>query len=99
MSGEIPPEASLPTPAANLEGLARLLELDGFRCSPLAKTNGQTVPLLVEKGGAQAAVGVQSALLSANWDGHSVQRLLARGRLEGNILNGYILRRNLPDEH
>ena len=99
MSGEIPPEAPLPTQAANLQGLARLLELDGFQCSPLAKTNGQTVPLLVEKEGAQAALGVQSALLSANWEGHSLQRLLARGRIEGKVLNDYILRRNLPDEH
>jgi hypothetical protein len=87
MSGEIPPEASLPTQAANLQGLARLLELDGFQCSPLAKTNGQTVPVLVEKEGAQAALGVQSALLSANWEGHSLQRLLARGRIEGKVFN------------
>jgi hypothetical protein len=49
MSGEIPPEAPLPTQAANLQGLARLLELDGFRCSPLVNTNGQTVPFPVEK--------------------------------------------------
>ena len=98
MSGEIPEEASLQTQAANLEGLARLLELDRFRCTPMEKVDDETVPLLVEKDGTRAVIGVQSALLSANWDGHSLQRLLRR-RIAGRVLNDYILRRNLPDEH
>jgi ATP-dependent helicase YprA (DUF1998 family) len=95
MSGQIPEEASPATQAANLEGLARLLHLDGFHCTPLAETDGQTVPLLVERGGERVAVGVQSALLAVGWNGHSLTRLRAATR----VLNDYILRRNLPDEH
>jgi Domain of unknown function (DUF1998) len=98
MSGEFPAEKSLQTQAASLEGLARLLELDGFRCTPMGIVDGQMVPLLVERDGTSAAVGVQSALLSTNWDGHSLHRLLGR-RIDGRVLNDYILRRNLPDEH
>ncbi len=99
MSGKIPAEASLAAQAANLEGLARLLELDGFRCTPMGSVQGEAVPLLVEKHGARVAVGVQSALLSADWDGHSLHRLMGKGRIVGKILNDYILRRNLRDEH
>lgn len=99
MSGEIPPEAPLQAQAASLGGLARLLQLDGFRCTPMASVGGQIVPLMVEKHGASAVVGVQSALLAPNWNGHSLQRLLGRGRVNGTVLNDYILRRNLPDEH
>ncbi len=62
-------------------------------------TTGEAVPLLVEKHGARVAVGVQSALLSADWDGHSLHRLMGKGRIVGKILNDYILRRNLRDEH
>jgi len=99
MSGKIPAEMSIQAQAANLEGLARLLELDGFRCTPMGIVDGQTVPLLVEKDEVRAVVGVKSALLSANWDGHSLHRLLERRRILGSVLNDYILRRNLPDEH
>jgi hypothetical protein len=98
MSGDIPEEAPLRTQATKLEELARLLELDGFRCTTMGFADGQTVPLLVERDGTSAVVGVQSALLSANWDGHSLHRLIGR-RIAGRILNDYILRRNLPDEH
>jgi hypothetical protein len=96
-SGEIPAEASATGQAANLEALARLLQLDGFVCTPLARVDGQTVPLLVAQGNRAVAVGVQSALLATGWDGHSLARLRpGHGR---RILNDYILRRNLPDEH
>lgn len=95
-SGEIPAEASPAAQAANLEALARLLQLDGFVCTPLAQLDGQTVPLVVTRGSRAVAVGVQSALLATGWDGHSLARLRP-GR--ARILNDYILRRNLPDEH
>jgi DEAD/DEAH box helicase/MrfA Zn-binding domain/Helicase conserved C-terminal domain len=99
MSGTTPPEASVSNQAQDLAGLARLPQLDGFHCSSMANVAGQTVPLLVERAGRRAIIGVQSALLAANWSGHSVQRLLERGAIEGRVLNDYILRRNLPDEH
>ena len=99
MSGEIPPEAPLQAQAVSLEGLARLLQLDVFQCSAMAKVGRQTVPLMVEKDGTRAVVGVQSALLAASWNGHSLQQLFGPGRMQGKIFNDYILRRNLPDEH
>jgi ATP-dependent helicase YprA (DUF1998 family) len=96
-SGELPPEASAKAQAENLEALARLLELDGFVCTPLAQIDGQTVPLQVTQGETAIAVGVQSALLTTGWDGHSLERLGSDHTRV--VLNEYILRRNLPDEH
>jgi hypothetical protein len=95
-SGEIPAEASAIDQAASLEGLARLLQLDGFACTPLAQFDGHTVPLRVTQGNRAVALGVQSGLL-ATADGHSLARL--RPSHARRILNDYILRRNLPDEH
>jgi len=96
-SGEIPTEAPAADQAASLEALARLLQLDGFVCTSLAHVGNETVPLLVEVGNRAVAVGVQSALLATGWDGHSLVRL--RPERVSRILNDYILRRNLPDEH
>jgi hypothetical protein len=99
MTGKIPEETSAATQMGELEALARLLQLDGFQCTPLAKLDGQTVPLLVQRGNERAVVGVQSALLASDWSGHSLARAIARSGVAGRILNDYILRRNLPDEH
>jgi hypothetical protein len=85
------------TQAENLEGLARLLQLDGFQCTSLADVDGHTVPLVVQRNGESVAVGVQSALLAADWNGHSLTQL-SPGRAR-RVLSDYILRRNLPDEH
>ncbi|WFU16460.1 DEAD/DEAH box helicase [Bradyrhizobium sp. CB3481] len=99
LSGEIPPELTTSAQAQNLEGLARLLQLDGFRCTLVATVEGQTVPLLVERNGRRAVVGTQSGLLETDWDGHSLAALFTRGSTQGRVLNDFILRRNLPDEH
>src|ERR1700733_13902477 len=99
MTGNIPSEFSIATQAGNLDGLARLLQLDGFRCPPVAEVGGQTVPLLVERNGERAVVGTQSALVATDWTGHSLTPLLNGGRMRGRVLNDYILHRNLPDEH
>jgi len=74
-----------------------LLELDGFVCNPLVEVDGHTVPLRVTQGNKTIAVGVQSGLLATGWDGHSLARL--RPGYARRVLNDYILRRNLPDEH
>jgi len=66
-SGKVPAEASPAAQAADLQALARLLQLDGFVCTPLAQLDSQTIPLLVTQGNNAVVVGVQSALLAANW--------------------------------
>lgn len=96
-TGELPAEATAAVQAASLEALARLLQLDGFTCTPLAQVDGQIVPMLVARGGGNVAVCTQSALLEAGWEGHSLTRL--RQGCHRRVLNDYILRRNLPDEH
>jgi hypothetical protein len=97
MSGNIPEEKAARTQAENLEGLARLLQLDGFQCTALVNVDDCTVPLLVRRDGESVAIGVQSGLLAAGWNGHSLTQL--RSGQARTVLNDYILRRNLPDEH
>lgn len=89
---EIPAEDTTREQAADLAALQRLLELDGFRCTAEAGS----IPVLVEKGGKRLAVGIKSGLLDESWQGHSLQRT---GIVPIQILNDFILRRNLPDEH
>jgi hypothetical protein len=79
--------------------LRRLLELDGFACTPRAILQGVQVPLLVSKDGARIAVGIQWGLLESEWNGHSLHGLASTRKPKAKILNEYILRRNLPDEH
>jgi len=45
------------------------------------------------------AVGIQSGLLTEAWDQHTLKSAINARRLRGTILNDFILRRNLPDEH
>jgi ATP-dependent helicase YprA (DUF1998 family) len=95
MTGELPTEASPEAQARDLQGLARLLELDGFTCASASPAGVSAVPLTVQRGGASAAIGVQSGLLEESWAGHSLA-----GRAGSKlVLNDYILRRNLPDQH
>jgi hypothetical protein len=97
MSGKISGEASAQIQASQLRGLARLLELDGFQCATLVKMDGHIVPLLVQRDQQSVAVGTQSALLSAGGSDHSLAGL--RTGPVCRVLNDYVLRRNLPDEH
>jgi ATP-dependent helicase YprA (DUF1998 family) len=99
LSGEAPGEASVQIQTQALAGLRRLLELDGFTCQEGARVNRVNVPLLVSKDGMQIAVGVQSGLLDENWRGHSMAALTDGDLPTGKILNEYVLKRNLPDEH
>jgi hypothetical protein len=97
--GELPSEELVERQAAALGPLKRLLELDGYRCESVAATKDGPVPLMVQREGQRLAVGVKSSLLDTTWNGHSLQRMGARGGPSPAILNDYILRRNLPDEH
>ena len=87
LSGETPPELAAAIQATNLEGLAKLLQLDGFTCTSLATVQGKTVPLLVERGSHRAVVGTQSGLLEGDWNGHSLASMLSSGRSKGRVLN------------
>jgi hypothetical protein len=99
VSGQIPEELPAAFQSANLEGLARLLQLDGFTCVSLADVNGTKIPLLVVKRDDRVAIGTQSGLLKSDWDGHSLLRGSLSANMQTRVLNDYILRRNLPDEH
>ena len=96
--GEIPPEETLNKQAADLVALSRLLELDGFRCTAEAHVETGPVPLLVEKDGGRIAIGIKSGFLDESWKDHSLEEAAARS-IPIQILNDFILRRNLPDEH
>ncbi len=99
LSGEAPTEAAAQNQIQALAGLRRLLELDGFACQEGDCINHVSVPLLVSRGGRQVGIGVQSGLLDENWRGHSMAALAIGANPSGRILNGYVLKRNLPDEH
>jgi hypothetical protein len=60
--------------------------------------NANDVFLAEAKGGYEAA-GLQSGLLDEDYNQHSLHPLNAGGAPRAIILNEYILRRNLPDEH
>jgi ATP-dependent helicase YprA (DUF1998 family) len=99
LRGEIPREAEVLVQVACMSSLRRMLELDGFRCESATSISGVSVPLLVERKGRRLAVGVQSGILNAEWKGHSLTRLVDDSVVEAKILNEFVLRRNLPDEH
>ena len=54
---------------------------------------------LVERDGRSLAVGLQSGLLTDAWDQQTLKSAINAGRLRGAVLNDYVLRRNLPDQH
>jgi hypothetical protein len=97
--GEVPEELPAEIQGTALAALRRLLELDDFACVPHAKFQGIRTPLLVSKDGTEIAVGIQSGLLDKEWNGHSLYTLASARKPTAIILNEYILRRNLPDEH
>lgn len=94
LDGDVPEERAAIDQASILEPLKRLLELDGCQCFTASKIGSRVAPLLAKKDGKSIAVGIQSGLLRADYAHHS---LAALGSHE--VLNEYILRRNLPDQH
>jgi uncharacterized protein DUF1998/helicase-like protein len=97
LTGSVPEELPIREQASALSPLKRLLELDGFSCQSEALYAGKKVPVLVSKGGKQLALGIRSGLLDPSWNQHSLSSLAAGKRAV--LLNEFILRRNLPDEH
>jgi DEAD/DEAH box helicase/Domain of unknown function (DUF1998)/Helicase conserved C-terminal domain len=94
--GQAPQEESLGKQASDLTALSRLLELDGYVCTAETAVGAGRVPVLVEKDGNSLAIGIKSGLLDETWREHTLERTNSIPTL---ILNDFILRRNLPDEH
>lgn len=94
--GTAPAEPDTNTQVHALGALKRLLELDGFDCRSGESVDGVPVPLLVTRGGRRVAVGTRSCFVKAQ--PHSLNSL-SRSDVHIAILNDYVLRQNLPDEH
>lgn len=95
LTGEIPPEPDVPAQCAALAALKRLLDLDGFECEIDVAIGTVRVPLVVSRGKKQVAVGIKPCFVEGGQ--HSLETL--NGDLRAVILNEYVLRQNLPDEH
>ena len=98
LRGEIPQEFDVSVQTARMASLKRMLDLDGFHCETMRSIERTLVPLLVTRNGRRLFVGVQSGIVNASWLGHSLHGLAKRGE-NVRILNDFVLRRNLPDEH
>ncbi|MGF1628541.1 MAG: DEAD/DEAH box helicase [Kiloniellaceae bacterium] len=94
--GTPPQESDIATQVRALSALKRLLELDGFDCQEDHIIDGVAVPLLGTHDGKSIAIGIKPCLV----DGvpHSLDLLAKKGR-KTRVLNDYVLRQNLPDEH
>ena len=94
--GTPPQEPAIATQIHALSALKRLLELDGFDCQTDTTVDGVSVPLLISRGKQRIAVGIRSCFVESQ--PHSLNRLEKSG-IRVVILNDYVLRQNLPDEH
>lgn len=99
MKGTIPAEQPATSQADALSSLQRLLELDGFKCVAVSDMGNVSAPLVVERNGRRVAVGIKSGLLDDTWDKHTLLQAPLGNGVTAKLLNEYILRRNLPDEH
>ncbi len=99
LDGAVAEPSDLDSQADNLTGLARLLELGGYTCTRRKQINGIRVPLYVEAGERQVAVGVHSGLLSRDEIEHPLEALDGVEGIHVRILNQYIIKRNLPDAY
>jgi ATP-dependent helicase YprA (DUF1998 family) len=96
LSGEVPLEPSMPEQVGALTALKRLLELDGYACQTDVTVGTVHVPLLVSRGPRRVAVALRPCFVESG--SHSLRALTAKD-VRASILNDYVLRQNLPDEH
>lgn len=94
--GESPTEPDVATQSRTLSALKRLLELDGFQCRADEVVDSVHVPLLVTRKGKRVALGTRSCFIDG--EPHSLDQL-RKSEIAVTILNDYVLRQNLPDEH
>jgi hypothetical protein len=94
--GTPPQEPDIHAQIRALGALKRLLELDGIDCQVGSEVDGVVVPLLATRDGRRIAIGTRPCLV----DGirHSLDGLQKKGR-QILLLDEYVLRQNLPDEH
>jgi ATP-dependent helicase YprA (DUF1998 family) len=93
--GTVPGEKSILEQVRLLSPLKRLLELDGCVCSTAETIDGVPVPLVVRRDGKEVLVFTRPGLVATN--AHSLAATSKKRAVE--VLNEYVLRQNLPDEH
>jgi ATP-dependent helicase YprA (DUF1998 family) len=100
LSGELPRTDDLPAQQRALQGLNRMLSLDGYHCEEGVFVDGVEVPLLVTTAeGERVAIGSFHGLLDRDHPGfdHPLHDLDVSDDLEGvRTINEYLLQRNLP---
>jgi hypothetical protein len=93
--GSIPAEKPVLEQSRLLASLKRLLELDGCVCRLGDAVDGVDVPLVVRRDGKEVLVGTRPGLVKPSE--HSLGGVSKKHIVE--VLNEYVLRQNLPDEH
>jgi len=93
--GSVPAEKSVLEQARLLAPLKRLLELDGCSCRTVETIDGIAVPLVVRRDDKEVLVGTRPGLVTTS--AHSLAETSNKRVVE--VLNEYVLRQNLPDEH
>lgn len=81
-----------------LAALERYLELEGWTTTRGSTLQGEIIPLIAERAGRRAAVGVYPALLAeaAAWAAHPVARVTSEFGTGAVLLNEYVVLRDLP---
>jgi hypothetical protein len=99
-TGELPTSEDLEDQTVRLQGLQRMLELDGYRCLTGETIGGVSVPLVVHKHSRRLAIGSHNGLLHPNAVQHPLHALDNQSvDLFIRILNEYIVDRNLPNAY
>ena len=98
IEGKLPSTLDLSRQARELGPLARMLELDGYRCEREVVRHGTTIPLVVRgEEGADVAMGTRNGLLDpASSEFHHPLHRLDETDMNLQVLDSYVVDRNLP---
>ncbi len=97
--GGLPSTGDLNEQSRTLEPLRRMMELEGFDCTPATRIGGIDVPLALRHAGRTVAVGCYHGLLDGDSKDfvHPLRsKLAARKDVQVHLVNEYLLSRNLP---